>query len=60
MNQYCSVVESLRLADGALFPVPITLDVSHDDIERLSIIPGARIVLRDYRDDAALAILTGL
>lgn len=54
------MVETLRLADGTLFPIPVTLDVSHEDIDRLSIKPGARITLRDPRDDEALAIITGL
>jgi len=54
-----SVVENLRLADGTLFPIPITLDVSKADIERLSIAPGMRFALRDPRDDEALAIITG-
>lgn len=60
MNEkdYTSVVESLRLADGILFPMPITLDVSQQDIERLSLAPGIRVALRDPRDDEALAILT--
>jgi len=53
-----SVVENLRLADGTLFPVPITLDVSKVDIDRLSIAPGMRFALRDPRDDEALAIIT--
>jgi sulfate adenylyltransferase len=42
-----------------LFPIPVTLDVSREDINRLSIKPGARIALRDPRDDEALAIITG-
>ncbi|TFK44399.1 hypothetical protein BDQ12DRAFT_620462 [Crucibulum laeve] len=60
MNEkdYKSVVDTLRLADGALFPIPITLDASSEDIERLSIVPGARIALRDPRDDEPLAIIT--
>ncbi|TFY83320.1 hypothetical protein EWM64_g690 [Hericium alpestre] len=60
MNEadYKSVVDELRLADGSLFPIPITLDLSAKDIERLSITPGARLALRDPRDDEALAILT--
>lgn len=40
--------------------MPITLDVSKDDIDRLSIVPGARLTLRDPRDDEALAIITGM
>lgn len=60
MNEadYTSVVDTLRLSDGTLFAMPITLDVSSADIERLSIVPGARITLRDPRDDEALAIIT--
>ena len=50
----------MRLADGNLWPMPINLDVSREDIDRLSIAPGARIVLRDPRDDQALAIITGV
>ncbi|KAJ3555405.1 hypothetical protein NM688_g2594 [Phlebia brevispora] len=60
MNEadYKSVVDNLRLANGTLFPIPVTLDVSQGDIDSKSIVPGARIVLRDPRDDEALAILT--
>ena len=39
--------------------MPITLDVSREDIDRLSIVPGLRIALRDPRDDQPLAIITG-
>ncbi|KAM5530089.1 hypothetical protein V8D89_016244 [Ganoderma adspersum] len=60
MNEadYKGVVDSNRLVEGALFPIPITLDVSREDIDRLSIAPGLRIALRDPRDDEALAIIT--
>lgn len=54
------MVDTLRLADGTLFPIPVTLDVSREDINRLQIAPGARLALRDPRDDEALAILTGM
>jgi ATP sulfurylase len=54
-----SVVRGLRLSNGILFPIPVTLDVSHADIDRLSIAPGKRLVLRDPRDEGALAIITG-
>jgi len=53
-----SVVDNLRLADGNLFSMPITLDVSKEQIDKLGIKPGARIALRDCRDDRNLAILT--
>ena len=53
-----SVVENNRLADGNLFSIPITLDLSKQDIESLGVKPGARVTLRDFRDDRNLAILT--
>jgi sulfate adenylyltransferase len=51
-------VENVRLADGTLFSMPITLDVSQEQIDELNIKPGARIALRDFRDDRHLAIIT--
>ncbi|KAI9508231.1 ATP-sulfurylase [Russula earlei] len=53
-----SVVDTLRLADGTLFPIPVTLDVSQEDIDHLSLSKNKRISLRDPRDDQALAVLT--
>lgn len=38
--------------------MPITLDVSKEEIEQLGIKPGAKLALRDYRDDRNLAIIT--
>lgn len=61
---YVSVRDTLRLAkvagqrQGTLFPMPITLDVSSEDISNLGLKAGARVALRDFRDEAALAILT--
>ena len=52
-------MDTLRLANGTLFPIPITLDVSREDISNLEIKAGARLALRDPRDDEALAIITG-
>ncbi|KAM0789470.1 Sulfate adenylyltransferase [Microbotryomycetes sp. NB124-2] len=57
-RDYESVVKTLRLADGALFPIPVTLDVSQEQIDALKIAPNARITLRDPRDEQPLAILT--
>ncbi|GKT95178.1 sulfate adenylyltransferase [Colletotrichum tofieldiae] len=57
-KDYNGVVKNNRLADGNLFSMPITLDVSQKSIDDLSIKPGARITLRDLRDDRNLAILT--
>ncbi|CAG8478696.1 6505_t:CDS:2 [Acaulospora morrowiae] len=60
MNQgdYNRVVNELRLRDGNLFSIPVTLDVSEHDIKSLGLEPKKRVVLRDLRDDAPLAILT--
>lgn len=38
--------------------MPITLDVSQATIDEAGVKPGARVVLRDLRDDRNLAILT--
>lgn len=53
------VVETLRLSNGVLFSMPITLDVCDIEVRRFNIIPGSRLVLRDFRDENPLAILTG-
>lgn len=37
--------------------MPVCLDASKETIEQLGIKPGARITLRDFRDDRNLAIL---
>ena len=52
---YDSVVEGMRLADGSLWPIPITLDVSEKFAERVS--PGDDIALRD-QEGVILAILS--
>lgn len=39
--------------------MPITLDVSGEQINSLKLQAGTRITLRDPRDEAPLAILTG-
>lgn len=54
----CSVVENNRLVDGNLFSMPIPLDVSKEQVEELGLKPGARVTLRDFRDDKNLAIIT--
>ncbi len=48
MNQedYDSVVKTIRLSSGVLWPIPITLDVSEDFAADLS--PGQHIALRDF------------
>src|SRR5271156_3417813 len=51
MNEkdYNGVVKDLRLADGALFSMPICLDIGKKIIAARNIKPGARITLRDFR-----------
>ncbi|MFV0335254.1 MAG: bifunctional sulfate adenylyltransferase/adenylylsulfate kinase [Tropicimonas sp.] len=44
-TDYDSVVENMRLADGTLWPMPITLDVSEKFAETVE--PGQDIALRD-------------
>ncbi|KAL1305975.1 hypothetical protein AAFC00_004111 [Neodothiora populina] len=60
MNQkdYEGVVANNRLSDGNLFSMPICLDVHKNIIDEVSAKPGARIALRDFRDDRNLAIIT--
>lgn len=53
-----SVVTDNRLADGNLFSMPITLDAPQQTIDELGVKAGARIALRDFRDDRNLAIIT--
>ncbi|KAE8207003.1 hypothetical protein CF327_g7437 [Tilletia walkeri] len=55
---YQSVLKDLRLTSGHLWPMPINLDVSKEQIEQLSLKAGARVALRDPRDDNTIAILT--
>lgn len=52
------VVKENRLADGALFSMPITLDLSKAQVDDLGLKAGSRVTLRDFRDDRNLAILT--
>lgn len=55
---YEGCLTNMRLADGALFPIPVTLDASKDKVSELGLQKGTRVALRDPRDDAAIAILT--
>ncbi|MDQ1849004.1 bifunctional sulfate adenylyltransferase/adenylylsulfate kinase [Gemmobacter fulvus] len=52
---YNGVVENMRTADGALWPMPITLDVSEAFADKLE--PGQDIALRDA-EGVILAILS--
>jgi sulfate adenylyltransferase len=52
---YNGVVENMRLADGSLWPMPITLDVNEDFAAKVE--PGQDIALRDP-EGVILAILS--
>jgi sulfate adenylyltransferase len=52
---YEGVVDKMRLADGTLWPMPITLDVSEKFAEGIA--PGTRIALRDA-EGVILAVMT--
>lgn len=56
LNQgdYDSVLKDMRLESGALWPIPVTLDVSAEFASRLE--PGQRVALRDS-ENVILAIL---
>lgn len=48
----------MRLTNGLLWPIPITLDVSKEEVQENKIEASKRIVLLDPRDYEPLAILT--
>lgn len=52
---YESVLSDLRLADGTLWPMPITLDITEELAEKIS--EGDKLVLRD-KEGFALAVMT--
>ena len=54
-RDYDSVVESLRLEDGTLWPIPITLDVSQQFADSIEV--GQDIALRD-QEGVILATMT--
>jgi sulfate adenylyltransferase len=52
---YNGVVDTMRLADGTLWPIPVTLDINQDFAD--SIEPGQDIALRD-QEGVILAIMS--
>jgi sulfate adenylyltransferase len=53
-DDYASVCETMRLADGTLWPIPVTLDVPEELAARAG--PGRTLALRDT-DGTLLAVL---
>ncbi|MEE8497790.1 MAG: adenylyltransferase, partial [Acidimicrobiia bacterium] len=53
-EEYDTVIEDMRLPDGTLWPMPITLDIDGDTAAALS--PGASLALRDP-EGVMLAVL---
>jgi len=58
MNQkdYLSVVEKLRMSDGTLWPIPVTLDLPDEMIKQLEKVSSPRLALRDEEGNL-LAVL---
>lgn len=54
-ENYASVLDTMRLADGTVFPIPVCLDVSEKAASRLEV--GQRVALND-QEGVLLAILT--
>ncbi|MDX1612620.1 MAG: adenylyltransferase, partial [Candidatus Thermoplasmatota archaeon] len=55
-EDYYGVCKDMRLGDGTLWPVPITLDVTREFIDEQGIEPGSRVALR-HPEGMVLAIL---
>ena len=53
-HDYAQVCDVMRLADGTLWPIPITLDVPEDVVKAAG--PGKSLALRD-QDETLLAVL---
>ncbi|MGC6529491.1 MAG: bifunctional sulfate adenylyltransferase/adenylylsulfate kinase [Candidatus Puniceispirillaceae bacterium] len=54
-DDYQSVLDDMRLSDGSLWPMPITLDVGQDFADQVSL--GDEIALRD-EEGVILAVMT--
>ena len=51
---YDGVVSRMRLADGALWPIPVALDIGRDAAEKLT--PGQTLALRDGQGNLLAAL----
>jgi sulfate adenylyltransferase len=57
-QDYLSVLHNCRLANGLLWTIPITLDVTSAQIVNLGLKTGSRLLLRNLQDNQPLAVLT--
>ena len=55
-DDYESVVNKMRLCDGSLWPIPITLDISNDLIKSYNLKKDHKVALRD-KEGFLIAIL---
>ena len=53
-ESYTHVLESMRLPDGELWPIPVTLDIGQESAKKMG--PGSRVALRD-QEGLILAVL---
>ena len=56
-KDYNSVLKDMRLSDGSLWPIPITLDISKGELEIYNLTPNSKIALRD-KEGFLIAIMT--
>ena len=47
-KDYESVMETMRLSSGELWPIPIILDITDDTKEKLDLKTGSKVALRDH------------
>ena len=47
-EEYNSVLDNMKLLSGDIWPMPITLDISKNDIEQNNLKVGSKVALRDH------------
>lgn len=53
---YLKVVEQMRLSNGILWPIPVTLPISRDQSNKMS--PGSDVALMDEAENQVMAIMS--
>lgn len=56
-DDYKNVLNEMKLLDGTVFPMPITLPITQEDVETASVSIGSRLVLRNSTNDL-IAVMT--